>query len=359
MKTVYEYTGNLHVHTTYSDGTGTHADIAQAAIRAGLDFVIVTDHNVHVSGVEGYYYGQSREERVLLLVGEEIHDVRRESQSNHMLVYGVEQEMAQFAPNPQRLIDEINKLEGFCYLAHPIERAAPLFEEGAIPWVEWDIEGYTGIELWNYMSEFKSYLSSKTAAVRAAFNPEKVISGPYPETLSLWDELQQKGKQIKAIGAADAHATSYSMGPLTRVVFPYDYLFRCVNTHILTPSPLTGNFEGDKKIVLNALKEGLSFVGYDLPASTRGFRFIAQGQNIDVVMGEWIRLGQGLTMQIVLPSPATMRLLKDGEVMLQEVESTHRTYIVTQPGIYRAEAYINYQGKSRGWIFSNPIFVMK
>ena len=24
---------------------------------------------------------------------------------------------------------------------------------------------------------------------------------------------------------------------------------------------------------------------------------------------------------------------------------------------YRVEAYISYQGKSRGWIFSNPIFV--
>ena len=37
---------NLHMHTTYSDGSGTHADIANAAIKAGLDAVIITDHNV-------------------------------------------------------------------------------------------------------------------------------------------------------------------------------------------------------------------------------------------------------------------------------------------------------------------------
>ena len=45
---------NLHMHTTYSDGHGTHADLAEAALRAGLDAIIVTDHNVWVNGIEGY-----------------------------------------------------------------------------------------------------------------------------------------------------------------------------------------------------------------------------------------------------------------------------------------------------------------
>jgi hypothetical protein len=358
MKTVHEYAGNLHMHTTYSDGAGTHADIAQAAIRAGLNFAIVTDHNVHVSGIEGYYYGKSREERVLLLVGEEIHDVRRNSQSNHMLVYGANRELSQYAANPQQLIDETKKQDGFCYLAHPFERAAPLFDEGAIPWEEWDIKDYTGIELWNYMSEFKSYLSSKKAAVQAAFGPEKVINGPFPETLALWDRLLQEGKPVKVIGAADAHASRYSLGPLTKVIFPYDYLFRCVNTHILTSAPMNGDFDRDKQLVLSALRDGLSFVGYDLPAPTRGFQFTAQGHNTDAVMGEWIRLGHGVTLQIVIPWKAHMKLLKDGEVVFEESESTHRTYIANRTGTYRVEVYIHYQRKSRGWIFSNPIFVV-
>jgi hypothetical protein len=148
------------------------------------------------------------------------------------------------------------------------------------------------------------------------------------------------------------------MGPLTRTVFPYDYLFRCVNTHILTPTPLTGDFDSDKNLVLNALRDGISFVGYELPASTQGFRFNAQGHNTDAVMGEWLRLGQGVTLQIVLPQVADIRLIKDGKIVLQETESTHRTYIAVQPGTYRVEAYIHYQGKSRCWIFSNPIFVV-
>ena len=49
---MHEIVVNLHMHTVYSDGTGTHKDIAHAAIKTGLDAVIVTDHNVLVQGVE-------------------------------------------------------------------------------------------------------------------------------------------------------------------------------------------------------------------------------------------------------------------------------------------------------------------
>jgi len=56
----FEYTGNLHVHTPYSDGEGSHEHVAQAALLAGLDFVIFTDHNVRVGGIEGYYGDDSR-----------------------------------------------------------------------------------------------------------------------------------------------------------------------------------------------------------------------------------------------------------------------------------------------------------
>jgi predicted metal-dependent phosphoesterase TrpH len=52
---MHEIVVNLHMHTPYSDGTGTHEDIAQAALRAGIDAVIVTDHNVYVNGPEDYY----------------------------------------------------------------------------------------------------------------------------------------------------------------------------------------------------------------------------------------------------------------------------------------------------------------
>ncbi len=356
MSMVYEYAGNMHMHTRYSDGAGLHVDIARAAITAGLDFAVVTDHNVWVQGLEGYYE-RGPGERVLLLVGEEVHDPRRDPQTNHLLIFGAERELASYAPNPQGLINEVVASEGVCYLAHPIERSAPLFHEDALPWVSWDVEFYTGLELWNYMSEFKNYLTSRQNAIRAAFNPDDFIAGPLPETLALWDRLLREGKKVKVIGGADAHAMRYSMGPISRIIFPYEFLFRSVNTHILTPRPLSGDFEHDKQLILYALRDGHAFVGYDLPASTRGFRFSAQGLGVSTLMGGRIRMGHGVTLQIVSPRVADMRLLRDGKVILQEKEGTHRTYIANQPGVYRVEVYLTYKGKPRGWIFSNPIWV--
>ena len=77
---------NLHMHTRYSDGSGSHRDIVNAAFKACVDVVIVTDHNVLVQGFEGYYREKNR--RLLMLIGEEVHDQDRDPQKNHMLVFG-------------------------------------------------------------------------------------------------------------------------------------------------------------------------------------------------------------------------------------------------------------------------------
>jgi len=354
---LYEYTGNLHMHTPYSDGEAYHDEIAAAAARAGLDFVVVTDHNVWVDGVEGYYAHDGRQ--VLLMVGEEVHDMRREPQANHLLAYNARQELAPIAANPQAVLDAVNASAGLSFIAHPIDKPAPLFHEPGLPWEAWEVHGYTGIELWNFMSEFKTYLTSYPAAIRVAQEPDRFISGPFPEALALWDKLLAEGRLVRAIGGADAHGTTYSVGSLTRVVFPYEFLFRCVNTHVLTARPLTGEFETDRDIVFRAIMDGRCYIGYDLPAPTHGFRFTANGHNFTTTMGGQIKLGHGVTLQVVSPKIAEMRLLYNGEVLFTETENTHRTYIATKPGTYRVEIHIQHKGKRRGWIFSNPIFVFE
>ena len=109
MDTYREYVGNPHVHSVYSDGAATHNEIAEAAATAGLNFVIVTDHNVRAENLEAYYG------RTLLLVGEEVHNVRRRPPANHLLIYGVEQEIAPYAfGDTQTLIRTATGRGGFC-----------------------------------------------------------------------------------------------------------------------------------------------------------------------------------------------------------------------------------------------------
>ena len=134
---MHEYIVNLHMHTPYSDGTGSHEEIAQAAIQAGIDVVIVTDHNVWVDGPEGYY--REDDKQVLLLVGEEVHDRTRNPQKNHLLIFGVDSELSSFAKEPQLLIDKVNEFGGLSFIAHLTDPEAPNLNEADLSWVDWDV----------------------------------------------------------------------------------------------------------------------------------------------------------------------------------------------------------------------------
>jgi hypothetical protein len=74
-------------------------------------------------------------------------------------------------------------------------------------------------------------------------------------------------------------------------------------------------------------------------------------------MGEEISSRNGVTLQIRLPLPTECRLVKDGKVIKTWQKRETCTHITTEPGAYRVEAYIEYKGRRRGWIFSNPIYV--
>lgn len=342
---------NLHMHTPYSDGTGTHAEIAAAARRAGLDAVIITDHNIRVEGFEGYTDG------VLVLIGEEIHDQDRHPQKNHLLVFGAERELAPLAANPQALIDAAVDAGGLAFLAHPYDPEAPLFHEPDLSWEAWEAQGYTGIELWNSMTEFKSKLTSRLNAIYYAFNFAAIGTGPLPQTLKKWDALLAQGRPVVAVGGSDAHQMLGRMGPLTRVLFPYEQHFRAINTHVLLPQPLSGNLETDKRLIYGALRNGHAFIGYDLPAPAHGFRFSAHCRGGHSWMGDTLKLSDRPTLQVKLPRPAQSALLKDGQPIRTGRLRDQYIHQVTEPGVYRVEAYLPYKGKLRTWILSNPIYI--
>lgn len=344
----YEYVGNIHMHTVHSDGEGTFTDLALAARKAGLDFIVVTDHNVFKKEEEGYRFG------VLVLVGEEVHDPQRDPEVNHLLCLGIREDVAHLAANPQALIDAVNAQGGLAFLAHPIERSAPLVPE-TFPWVDWWVEGFAGIELWNYMSSLREFAVNRVVGLVLSLFPQYFVEGPLPEVLALWDDLLREGKVV-AIGGSDAHAHVYRLGPIRRRIFPYEFLFRTVNTHILTPEPFTGELAHDAQLVYDALRQGHAWVGFDLHGSTRHVRFWATGSGGQAIMGDSIPLGDGVTLHAVLPRPARMLVRRDGEVV-HEVHGQTLTYRVMHPGVYRVEAWRRSWGKERGWVFTNPIYV--
>jgi len=350
-----EYVGHIHLHSTYSDGVATIEEVVHTASQAGLDFIIPTEHNVLVKGLDGWYGN------TLLLMAEEVHDENRQPESSHYLALNIEQDVAHNAHDPQTVINAVNAQGGFGFLAHPIEYdPAPFVKEPNLSWRDWQVSGYTGLELWNYMSEFKNHLPNKAAAILFCYFPRLVILGPHPDTLAKWDELLQQRKTV-AIGGSDGHGNTYHLGPLSRVVQPYDYLFRTVNTHILSQEAFNGQLDHDKMVAYDGLREGRCFVAYDLLGDTRGFRFTAKSSDVGrrtsrAIMGQEIALQGEVSLEVRSPRRADIRLLRDGQIVARRL-GRGLQWTTSERGVYRVEAYRSFLLRKRGWVFTNPIYV--
>jgi len=352
---VEELVVNLHIHTTYSDGTRLHRSIADTAIQAGLDAIIITDHNLLVRDIEGYY--QSKGKKVLMIIGEEIHDKLREPQKNHLITFGQSVELCTFAADPQLLINKVTDNGGLSFLAHPFENPLPQVNEVDITWEDWNIVGFTGIEIWNHLSELKNKSKNWLQLLFNVFFPTQYAKGPHPLSVKKWDDFLSKGKKLVAVGGSDAHSLEMKKGIFKRSIFPYLFHFQCINNHLIIPNQLTGNFLMDKMIIIDTLRSGNSFIGYDLPAPTKGFRFYAQGKNGTAIMGDEISLKNSVTLQIRIPEPVECRLLHNGRIIQTWYDQDICTYITKQPGYYRVECYLYFWGRKRAWIISNPIYV--
>ena len=352
-----EYTATIHIHSIYSDGLKTPPEIARDAAEAGIDIIIVTDHNVYATGFKGYYTFKNR--KVLLLTGEEIHDQLRQPQKNHMLALGIEKDFSRLAHNPQELINAINQAGGLTFIAHAYDPALPMIGEADLSWVDWDIEGFSGLELWNNLSELKIRVRNIWQLALFALFPEFMALEPPRQIREIWDSFLSKGQKLVAIGGADAHTIPKHFGPFTINLFPYSYHFRTINNHILLPEQLSGNAQSDSRLIMDAIRTGSCFIAYDLIKPTRGFRFYLVDTDATFEMGSSVPFNSRQELIAEIPFPAEYILIRNGEAIDQGQSEKGRSWKINQPGVYRLECYRKFLGKKRGWIFSNPIHIDK
>jgi hypothetical protein len=353
---LHDIAGNLHLHTTASDGTGTHKEVAAAAAKAGLDFIIYTDHNIWTDGAEGWFIDPKTGRNILCLMGQEINDPCLKPEANHLLCHFVTTDLSHVAHNPQTLINAAHQAGGLTFLAHPLER--PGYGQAAItfPWINWEVDGFTGIELWNAMTDVKWQLRTVPRGLLGAYVRQWVLNSPFDEVLAKWDELLATGRKVVAIGNSDAHSWPVSLGPLTRTMYPYEFLFRAVNTHLLLTEPLAADFTQAGSQIYRALQAGHCYLSNDLIASPRGFNFTGCSGPHTAIMGDTLPWQGQAHLRVVAPRQATLRLIKDGQ-SVAETRAIEVTWRITEPGVYRVEAYRWFWGWSRGWVYTNPIYV--
>jgi hypothetical protein len=343
-----EYIGATHIHSVFSDGTGEVPEIAKHADESELDFILLTDHNTLRALHEGYekWYGNS-----LCLVGCEIND--RENK-NHYLAFGIN-EAYSTRLSAKEYVKRVKSAGGIGFIAHPHEKRNHMKEHPPYPWVDWSIEDFNGIEIWNHMSEWMENLTEQNK-YNSFLHPLRSITAPPDETLKIWDALNLKRK-VAGIGGVDAHAHKQNLFGFFEVeIFPYKVLFKSIHNHILLPSPLIkGNskqkLSKSKSAIYEALAYGRNFIANDYHANSKDFRFYAKSGKKKYQMGDYIDFSEKITLCVSLPVPSgEIRIVCNGKE-IANIESNYTEWEVKEKGIYRVEVY--FFGKA--WIFSNHI----
>lgn len=342
--------GAVHLHSTYSDGTGTVPQIARAAAANALDFVLLTDHDTLAArerGEEGWHGP------VLMLVGEEVSPLRQ----NHYLAFGLERPIDHSGLSPQQIVDRVTEAGGFGFPAHPFSQGSQRFKRGGegMPWRDLDADGYTGVELWSYVTDTAERVNSIAELVRFVAAPERFVDHPPRENLEQWDRLC-RSRRCVALGGIDAHQIGLRIGRFVPLrLMSYKRSFRHLHTHLLCERPLTGKLDADREILYSALRAGHGYIAIDSLAPASGFHFRADGDRV-LIMGDEAPAGEW-HLRVELPRPARIALFRDGKRIEGAENATNLTHTTRDAGVYRVEAYRHSHGRERTWILSNPIYL--
>jgi hypothetical protein len=329
-----EIRGAIHVHSNYSDGTGTVEEIIAAAQAAQLDFIILTDHDNSDAAKDGY---GGRYGKVLLVVGAEVSPPR----GGHCLALGAQDVDAYRWMPEKHYLRRLRRQNADIYVAHPEGRVKATFGINLRQWHIWESEHFDGIEIWSYMHDWVERLSLLNIPMYY-LSPDSAIAGPNEKVLGLWDRLNLH-RRVAGIGALDAHAVKMGLGLFT--AFKYEFLFGTILTHALVDD-WGSDAEADTLRLRAALKEARAFVAYDRIGRADGFRFSAEG----LAMGDTAAVGGGIAFDASLPESAEIALIHNGRRVAAESGTAVR-FPASEPGVYRLEA----RREGRPWIFSNPI----
>lgn len=337
--------GAIHIHTTYSDGTSTIRQIAKAAKKAGLEWILITDHN-SLKGIEeeGWYDG------VAVIVGEEISP----ASGNHYLAFDIKETIPENS-HPQDYINEVNKQGGFGFIAHPDEDENRKLHLPPLKWDDWEIKGFNGLEIWNYLSDWGDHYDPDRKLYSYLYR-NFILKGPTPRVLQWWDRLNSENKEIvPAIGTLDSHALKHYLFKNIHVkIFPYYDSFKTITNYIYLDENLSQDFNEAKKQIYNAIKLGKNLIINRIWSgkSSDEADFYIKNGNQKVFSGEKIPFDEKNILTVHLPKKANIKIIYNGET-IQDTNTCEFQMSGLKPGKYRLEA----RYKARPWIFSNPIII--
>jgi hypothetical protein len=338
--------GALHMHTTFSDGSGSVGDLVDAARAAGLKWIIITDHDTLAGLPQAGWHDD-----VLVIVGHEITPER-----NHFLALNIGTVIDNTLA-PQEFIDTVYAYGGFGIIAHPDERVINPFKR-IYRWEDWQIDGPSerdgkpvGIELWNLMSDWGESVNGWNALLQV-YLPRLGIRGPTTATLAWWDRLNMAGRRTFGVGGVDAHAFQRRLPWGMLEIFPYRWMFNTLTNYLLLNEPLSRDAHTATHQVYAALAGGRSYFVNRLDGDGAAVQFGVERGTERYIAGDSVSLAGGpLLFRADAGCNAYLRLIGNGKPVASGVRALRQS--IATAGVYRLEGY--WGGKA--WLYTNPVYV--
>ena len=179
------YKGNLHTHTTHSDGDSSPEFVARWYKEHGYQFLVLSDHNYFTEPV-GLNTVLGAKERFLLIGGEEVTS-RYEKKAIHVNAFGINGLVPPvFGPSVvdtiQGNVDAIREVGGLASLNHPNFRWSVTAEEMR------RVRGLKLFEVYNGHPQVHN-----------------VGGGGRPGLDEMWDAVLSAGREVFGVAVDDAH----------------------------------------------------------------------------------------------------------------------------------------------------------
>jgi hypothetical protein len=359
--------GIMHVHTSRSDGLAGPDEIAAAAARAGLKFLVFTDHGDATRKPDPPQYRSG----VLCLDGVEI-----STNGGHYVAIDMPASPYPLGGEARDVVDDVRRLGGFGVAAHPDSPKPQL------RWTEWSAP-FDGLELinpdtgWRVWAQQASGAASPWPARRMVlsalidypFRPAAVITSLVQPSgvVDQWDAIARR-RRVVSIAGLDAHAKiaprSADPGD-SRFALPlpgYETSFQVLSIHVKTDRALSGDATSDARMLMRAIRSGHLYTAVDGAATPASFEFTASNEHGTVNEGDQLGVGGPVTLRVRSNAPPqfTTIVWANGSVLSgSHHEQDFTVEAGAEPAVYWAE--IRATGVPHldlvSWVRSNPIYV--
>lgn len=356
--------GAFHVHTNRSDGRSSPEEIAAIAARAGLRFVVFTDHGDGTRQPDPPSYRSG----VLCLDGVEVSTTR-----GHVLALGLPTSPFPLGGEPRDVLEDIHRFGGFGVAAHPDSPKPEL------QWGDWTAP-IDGLEIVNLDTAWRVSVASagwdaKKRLLRALlsypFRPSEAIAGlltDRPALVEQWRGLSDT-RVVALVGGGDVHARLALAGdnePRTSagtLALPsYEAVFRTMSLRIKPTHTLSGDAADDARLVLDAIRRGRGYVALDAVMEQPSLSFTATNRAGTAIESETLEVNGPLTVNVKTNAPPTFTttIWRDGEILVSEPSAPQLIRVDTErPGVYRVDVRATDRHSATPWITSNPVYVRR